>query len=554
MKKGTVPETVFIDGWHPYLWICAVVCLVYARSLSFGFTYLDDNALILGNYGFISDITNVGAAFLRKVFAHSYLPYYRPILMTSFILDAQLGGSEPFVYHLTNIVYHAAASCLVFTFLEAMGYKRRLAFIFGMIFAVHPVLSQGVAWIPGRNDTILAVFALASFISLIKLADTGKSRFYLLHMAFLVLALFTKETAIVIVPLAAVYLCMVRRLKALSAPIQAFAAGWTVSVFLWYIFRQAAVRGSMEINIFDAASIIGMYMPAAIQFTGKIFFPFNLSVFPTIPDTSFAYGISAVVLLAAAIAATGKRRYDFIVFGLCWIVFFLAPSLLRANYMLSADFIEHRVYVPIIGFFILLLETDLIRRASGAVLAVVSAIVITLFAATTFVHIGNFADRRSFWSNAVKTSPRSPFAHLAMAQYYFDAGRTDDAESEFRKCLAIDPLEPASIFGLGEVYMKRGRLDEAAAQFRKTIAVYPVYDNAYLELGVVYYKQGRPGDAERAWERALAVNPGNVAANKFLAISYSERKDHDKARFYANRLKELGVRPPDDFLKSLGME
>jgi len=544
----------FLDGRRPYIWISAAVFVLYAKAVWFGYTYLDDNALILGNYDFIKDISNVAAAFSRKVFASSHLPYYRPVLIISFMLDAQMAQLGAAVYHLTNIIYHAAASCLVFAFLGRMGYGRRISFLFGAIFAVHPVLSQGVAWIPGRNDTMLAVFALGSLISLTKLAETGRWRFYILHTALLVLALFTKETAVVIVPVAFLYLCLIRRMPPSSAPLQVLAAGWAASIGLWYLLRQAAVRGSTEITIVDAVSIIGMYLPAAVQFTGKIFFPFNLSVFPTIPDTAYAYGIAAAALCVTALITTKKRRYNFIFFGLCWIVLFMAPSLLRANYAISADFIEHRVYVPMVGFFILLLETDLLRRPGWKAVTITAAAVTALFAAVTFRHIDNFADRSSFWSNAVKTSPHSPFAHLAMGQAYFESGRIGEAEAEFKRCLELDPLEPVSIFGLGEIYMKRARLDAAAAQFRKTIAVYPAYDNAYLELGVVYYKQGKSGEAESAWKTAVALNPKNVAANKFLAIFYNERGDFDNARFFAGRLKALGVRPPAEFMKSLGME
>ena len=87
-------ERSFLEGWRPYLWIAAVITVLYAKSTLFGYTFLDDNVLILKNYDFLKEMTNIIPAFFQKVFAKSYLPYYRPLLTVSFILDAQIGGTS----------------------------------------------------------------------------------------------------------------------------------------------------------------------------------------------------------------------------------------------------------------------------------------------------------------------------------------------------------------------------------------------------------------------------------------------------------------------------
>jgi len=547
-------DRYFLEGRRPYLWIAAVIAVLYVKSLSFGYTFLDDNMLVMNNYGFLKEISNVVPAFFQKVFAGSYLPYYRPMLTVSFILDAQAGGVSLWIYHMTNIVFHIIASCLVLVFLLRLGYQRLPSFLLAMIFAVHPVLSQGVAWIPGRNDTIMAAFLLASFISLLGMLRTGKASYYAWHLILFLLAIFTKETALVLVPVSVAYLHLVAKERLFSRNEMALAAGWASCALLWYSFRLVAVQGSMDVTAVDAWRLLMMYLPAAVQFAGKIFFPFNLSVFPIIQDTTFLYGIAALASLGLALFITKQKRYGYILFGLAWAVFFILPSLMRANYRISADFIEHRVYVPMIGFFILLLETDLLKKAKRPAMIACALLVIAVYGAITFVHIDNFRDRSAFWQNAVRTSPHSPFAHLAMAQAYYESGRFDEAGAEFKKCLELDPLESASLFGIGEIFLRKGMLKEAEAFFRKTIAVCPFYDNAYLELGVIYYKQGKLTDAERLWGRAIMINENNIAANKFLAILYQERGDRGRAAHYARKLQEMGLQPPAEFMKSVGIE
>lgn len=546
-------ERYFLDGWRPYAWIAGIIIALYAKSLMFGYTFLDDKALILDNYGFLSNIGNASQAFFQKVFSKSYLPYYRPLLIISFMVDARLGANTPFIYHLTNIAYHIIASCLVMIFLTRLGYNRMPSFLLSMIFAVHPVVSQGTAWIPGRNDTLLAIFVLASFIAFLGLIRTGRVVYYAVHVIFFLAALFTKETALVLVPVCILYLHAVKKEKLLSTNELVLSAGWAVSACVWYSFRMIAVRGSLELSGFDVAQAIYSYSPAALQFFGKIFFPFNLSVFPIIPDTTFMYGAAASVLLTLALFYTRPKRYNVIVFGFVWAVLFLLPSLVRANYLVSADFIEHRVYVPMVGILIVLLETDLVKKSRAGIQAACAAVIVAVFFTITFTHIDNFRDRLTFWSNAVKTSPSSYFAHLALGQAYHESGQLARAEEQYRKSLVIDPLEPASLYGLGDIYLRQGKMREAENYIKKSIAVYPFFDNAYVELGALYYKQGRLEEARYAWLRALEINPNNVVTIKFLAIYYHERKDDKRSILYVRQLQRMGIEPPRQFMESLGI-
>ncbi|MBN2453752.1 MAG: tetratricopeptide repeat protein [Candidatus Omnitrophica bacterium] len=547
---------IFLKGWRPYAWIAVIIALVYSKAIWYGFTYLDDNILILGNMNFLRDISNSWDSFFLKVFPRSYLPYYRPLLTISLILDAQLSGASPVSYHASNIIFHFAATCLLFTFLGRMGYRRDISFLFSMIFAVHPVLSQGVAWIAGRNDTLLAVFILSSFIFFMDYIKDGAASRYMAHMVFFMLALFTKETALITAPMCLFYMHAISGERLFSRHEKALAAGWLVVIFLWSFMRSGAVEGSKSMNYYEMGSLIFAYLPAAVQFLGKVFFPFNLSVFPIIRDTAFIYGAVAIFFLVFSLAATKRRRDNYVIFGLLWMALFMAPSLIRANTRLVADFLEHRVYVPVIGCIIVLCETDAIRRLSERKTAMwaSAAAVIALFASITFIHIDNFKDQFSFWRNAAKTASHSSFSHLALAVAYHDAGMEDAAMEEYRKCLALDPMDPSALYGIGNIYMRRGMLDDAEKQFKKAKAAYPAYDNAYMALGVVRYRKGDLRGAERMWNKAIATDPRNISAYRNLAIYYGERKDFTKAAICARQLQRLGAYVPEDFLKYIEMK
>ena len=149
-------------------WLALISLVIYAQSLFFGYTYLDDNVLVQDNLFFLKDIGNLGKAFTTEVFhlLHSSAAYYRPMLTLSFMWDAIVGGGALWMFHVTDIAIHITVVALLYlVFLKLEG-SPKLSFVLSAFFAVHPALSQAVSWIPGRNDSLLALFVLASLLTL----------------------------------------------------------------------------------------------------------------------------------------------------------------------------------------------------------------------------------------------------------------------------------------------------------------------------------------------------------------------------------------------------
>ncbi|MBU4536866.1 glycosyltransferase family 39 protein, partial [Patescibacteria group bacterium] len=187
---------IFSKPWLPFMVIAVLGFLIYSQTLFFDFTYLDDNTLILDNQSFLSNPLNVFEAFRTDVFHifnHSAF-YYRPILTISFMFDYQIGGVNPFVYHFSNLIFHILAVCLLFVFLRKINYKKDISFLFSLLYLSHPVLTQAVAWIPGRNDSLVTIFILASFVCFIHFLNRNQTKYFIFHLLFFTLDIFTKET------------------------------------------------------------------------------------------------------------------------------------------------------------------------------------------------------------------------------------------------------------------------------------------------------------------------------------------------------------------------
>jgi Tfp pilus assembly protein PilF len=482
--------------------------------------------------------------------------FYRPFLMLSLMLDARLSGISSYGYHFTNVLIHLLAACLVFRLLIKLGYARTLSTFFSLAFTVHPTLTTAVAWIPGRNDSLLAVFLFSAFLFFMNFMEKGKWRDYVLHLLLFACALFTKESAILVLVLCVVYSLCIARGRPLSSRTPILLAGWVPLAILWFILRRAAIADPAKETIVDMGRSFLAYMPAIVQLIGKALLPVNLSVLPTMEDTAYSYGIVATALVLAAVAFSKKARMNFVIFGASWFLLFLLAPFARIQARTVPDFQEHRLYIALFGFSVLLLETDVMRRfnARPRALALVGGAVIAVFSTITFIHSGNFRDELAFWKNAVMTSPRFFLVHRNLGAVYQMHGMLDEAMHEYRKALELEGLAEVVHNNLGCIYLTRNMVKEAEEEFRKECAVNPRSDSSLVNLGLLAYRHGRPREAEEYWKRALRVNDNNIEASRNLAIYYYEKRDFEEAARYVSWLRERRVPVPRNVLEALGLE
>ena len=158
---------------YPLLWLALAVVAVYGVSTHFSLTELDDSIFIRDFHLYNEDLTNLVTSFHRGLFDAVKDPYYRPLFMDSMILNYWLAdhGQELAKYHIVNLLLHLGSVFLLYGLFRKLAVKELHAFLLCLVFAVHPALSQAVAWIPGRNDLLLAIFVFSFLIYAINYAN-----------------------------------------------------------------------------------------------------------------------------------------------------------------------------------------------------------------------------------------------------------------------------------------------------------------------------------------------------------------------------------------------
>lgn len=518
MFKNNFHQSSFLSSWFaPYLILIVLGSSLYARTIFFDFTYLDDNALILENYPIISQVNNIGAIFANDVFFSSDKFYYRPLLNLSFMADASVAGTLPVIFHLTNILIHILASILIFLLLKKLGQSKSLSFFLAAFFLVHPALTQAVAWIPGRNDSLLAVFVVAAFLSFLSFCDRPLLRYYLTYLGFLFLALLTKETAVFLPVLVIFYFLFLepKRLEARDKWLLVIGSG--AIGFFWFLMRRLAL-GTELTDYSQAIWGVMNNSSALLIYIGKLLFPFDLKTFPILEDSTLVYGLLTVLILSVAIWLSRRKRLKYIWFGAAWFLLFLLPAFIRPTGL--PDFLEHRLYLSFVGFLIILLELDWIRNLDfrKRSVSVPAVLILAFLAALSFWHSSAFTDRLSFWQSAATGSPHSPLAQKNLGTMYYLEGNNAQAEEYYNRALALNDKESMVNNNLGVIYLNDRQYDKAKQAFRRELQVNPDYDKALFNLGDLAYREKQWPEALNYWLSALRINPRYYEAYERLLI------------------------------------
>jgi len=552
----------YLPAWVWMLPSLVLGALVYARTVAFGFSFLDDAFLTEKQ-----SLTNLGG--VGRAFETVYVlgTYYRPLVTASYVLDSKWSGSNAASYHATNVLLHLATIALVYVLLIRLRFPRWISAFTSSAFAIHPALVEAVAWIPGRNDSLFTVFALGSWIFLtfdierespsfsspaslrsglrqppgVSSAPSLRSglRPNLLrlgHVAGLLAALFTKETALVLPLLFAVYVWST-----------GLASSWLRTKRLWpwwvldlagYAAARAAVGAPHEVSGKTASTLLAN-VPVLLAGLGKLCLPLQLSPLATARDAAVWPGFIAIAAIAAAVVAIRPLRRNVLFLAASTFLLPLLPTLFVAERLT----LENRLYLPAVGLCIFLAE---LAAASSPgrrpLLAAVGACVLAAFVPVTWTYVSAFQDRQTLARAAVDSSPSSALAHLQRGDAYYTIQHDlDQAEGEYRQAIDIDSRELVVHNNLAVVLMARSRFSEAEVELRKELEMNARYAAAHYNLGIVLRKTGRPDDAAIEWERALQSEPNHVNAMGELLVYHSARGEQAKADYYRDQMSKRGM-------------
>jgi Tfp pilus assembly protein PilF len=551
----------------------------FLPALSNGFVGFDDPDYVTENGHVQAGLTWES---VHWAFRSAQAANWHPVTWLSHMLDCQLFGLAPWGHHLTSILLHAVNATLLFWVLRQMTGATWRSFTVALLFGVHPLRVESVAWIAERKDVLSTMFWMLTLWAYARYAEVQSlkskvqssptasnnthhasrttlhasritfhvSRYYLLSLLFFSLGLMSKPMLVTLPcvlllldywPLGRLRLETVRGLVTEKLPY--FLAAATVSGVTFVVQqRGGAVAGNWPFTDRVANAVVSY-----CRYLGKLFWPGDLAAFyPRVEHWPIGAvagaGLLLLVISAAVIAL--RRGHPYAVTGWLWFLGTLVPviGVIQVGGQSMAD---RYSYVPSVGIFLGLvwgahkLTCGWRYQRVGA--TAVAAAAALLCAGLTRVQLIYWKDGESLCRHAILVTKDNYTAHYGLGSALDRQGRVDEAISEYREALSEKDDYAEAHNNLGVDLAQQGHLSEATNQFLAALKIKPGYADPHNNIGTTLEKQGRFDEALEQFQEALRLNPDFADAHYNLGIALGRKGRTDEAAAHFQQV--LGLRP-----------
>ncbi|MFZ4520568.1 MAG: tetratricopeptide repeat protein [Bacteroidales bacterium] len=502
-KKTFNPVNTGSDLRNIFFWQAAILVItfiVFIPSLKNQFITFDDHQYVVENQ-FIKGLTsdNLKAIFTTDA---NNLGNYHPVTLMSYTLNHAISGLEPTSYHLMNILLHLVNTLLVFQVIllilarVAPEHKLLLSSMAALLFGIHPLHVESVAWVAARKDLLYTCFYLLSIISYIRYLDKRSTKNYLLSLLFFLLSLLSKGMAVTL-PLILVAVDYLFRRKLTDKrvilekiPFFMLSIGFGV---LAIVVQQA--QGATEIIRFQFTDRVVFAAFGLTQYLVKMVFPYELCGYypypdleiPAIPWTYYLSLIPAVALIVVLIYMVFVRGNRTVTFG---ILFFLINVMfvLQLFPVGSAVMADRYTYLASIGlFFLLAAGVGLLLRKLPSSRTVTTGVFLSYAAVLSIISYQRctvWHDSYSFWSDVAAKYPAFYPAINNLGDLKEKQGETQEALRLYSASILVGKKNPDAYFHRGSIYGKSGHFREAIADFDEAIRYSPGFTQAFVNRAI----------------------------------------------------------------------
>ncbi len=478
--------------------------ICFSPTLLNDWTNWDDGVFVLENPQ-VATPDSLSAGNLKYMFTDPGAPgIYHPIAILSLAIDYKLWETNAFGFHLTSLLLHLANTALVFIlFLRLSGHnapgQKAIAFFGALLFGIHPMHIESVAWISARKDVLCCLFFLACCLFYMRYRETAMARprflFYSLVLLSFVLALLAKGIAITLplILLLIDYLQGDRSFAQLRGRIIDKLPLILVSVLMIWLIKhdQQNVDSLLGLDEYPYQKTIFIGIFNTISYLIKAVVPYSLSPFHPFPflegiDLPTSYYLSIIpFLILLMVLFKAWKHYPALFFGLAFFLVSIAP-LLQILPFGKAVQAERYTYIAYIGLFYCF-AFAIQRLLSGhnkPLVTIILTIWLGALSVLSFQYMQVWKNSETLWSAVIKAYPEHYFAWQSRGQYHTNAGNYPQAQQDLNEAIALNPNFSGVYFERGRLFMKRGELFKAIEDFSATIERNPNHARAYLNRGI----------------------------------------------------------------------
>jgi tetratricopeptide (TPR) repeat protein len=566
-SSSSARRSGILSDWLLGLLLALTVLVAYAPVMSAGYIW-DDDEYVVEN-GNLRDADGLRRIWLKPRSS----PQYYPLVFTSFWMERQIAGENPAVGHTVNILLHIGNALLLWRILRRLGI--RAGYGAALIFAVHPVHVESVAWLTERKNVLSGLFVLLSLLGYLRATQPTNAdppfgsrpagRWYAVSLGLFVAALLSKSVTAMLAPVLLVLMWWkrdrIRRADVL--PVLPYVLLGLVSgaLTIWLeLFHVGAAGVDWALSPLDRILVAGR---ALWFYVGKLLWPHPIVfIYPRWDvDPSIAWQWSfpvAALMVAAVLWRTRNRIGKGALTAVLAFAIMLFPVLGFLNvypmrYSFVADHFQYLASIAIITALVALGERQLARVGLHRWRAILVLLVVVALVPVTRAEGSKYKNLEALWRDTIDKHPESWTAHNNLGILQLAEGRDGEARNSFQRALDARPDFAVAHNNLGIAWFRDGHGEEALEHHRRAAALDPGYAEAHNNVGVDLMSMGRLDEAIDSFRRALDVNPAYVMAHYNIARALTRTSAHAEADTHyleAIRLSPESVEPRYDLALS----
>lgn len=581
---GRIENINSLQGWGNYFLpiVLAVTFIVFLPALQNKFVNLDDTQYVVEN----PVIKDFNSENLKIIFSEQFVGNYQPITMLSYMIEYTFFGMNPFGYHLMNLIFHLFGTLFVFLIIKKLSGNTLIAFITSLLFGIHPLHVESVAWIAERKDVLYGFFflwALYLYVSAPSLKGENKSlspfRAGAILLLFL-LALLSKAQAVVLpVVFFAVDFLMKRKFtkKTILEKIPFFVLAVAFGLIAIKVQGKAGAMQTFQYFPFHERILFSCY--ALMTYLYKLILPINLSCFYPYPETDdkintvWVYLSPAVLLALAFIIWKYFRTSKVILFG---VAFFLITIVLVLQLLPIGDalYADRYTYIPSIGLFFIASHYSVNFFKVSNFGKIIGITYLFFLCYLTFQRTKVWHDSIKLYTNAIDNGYKAAIIYNNRGAVLSDSSRNEEALKDFTSLVELKPKYPNGWRNKGLVHERLEQKEEAIKSFSEEIKNHPADTKNYLSRGILYVKKNdfenaikdfskmielQPNSGEGYYARSEAYGKSNKLTEALADINKAIEFTPDNGQSYNNRGIIFSMRGKyqeavNDFTKSLELK
>jgi protein O-mannosyl-transferase len=450
---------------------------------------------------------------------------YYPLAHSAFWLQHRLWGDSVLGYHLVNIALHATSAFLIALILRRLAIPG--AFIAAVLFALHPLHVESVAWISELKNTLSTTFYLAAALLYMRFDDTRNRGHYVVALILFVCALFAK-TVTATLPAALLVVFWWRRgtlnvRRDVVPLIPFFVAGVSAGLLTAWVERHliGAQGAGFGLSLLERVLIAGRaiwFYAAKLAWPSPLVFIYERWEISADASWQYLFPLAVVAVLISFWLLRRRTRTPLAVMLLFCGALFPALGFVDVypfRFSFVADHFAYLATIPIIA----LVGAGLARLpARGPVIA--ATLLALVLGALTWRQSGNYASAETLYRATLSENPDAWIAHNNLGKLLAEDGRNAEARMHFTKAVRLDPDVAEQHMNLGRLAIAEGSLDEAVQHFEAGLRLDPANADGLSNLGVALLRQKNSVAAIEKFEEALRIDPGHGEARANLASTH----------------------------------